>query len=272
MSRYPRKPQDVEPVQTAPAPILSAPAPLFVQDMPEVRDAIQRAVNDGQADASLLHGQFSPDALQNGTIDLSAVSVSKTEHLGFEDAPPAPFSSPELDSEPQRLRDARQRDIEQSREIRAAALGTTPERMFSGEAMRNMYAQEPQHTIQVTKKAEDPIEETHLWGCLNGVQYTIQYFVPVTVPYSVVRQLVELGRCTPPPSCPELMVVALREGAQSGKLNEVLRGVAYDGAGAYDPMTIANINQMGGSVTGLEQARRNMGTKPVISSPGFSFG
>lgn len=255
-----------------PEPVQTAPAPLYVQDMPEVREAIQRAVDIGQADPSLLNGQFSPDALQNGSIDLSAVNVSKTEHLGFEDVPPAPFSSPELESEPERLREARQRDIEQARQIRAAALGTTPERMFSGEAMRNMYAQEPQYTITVMKKAEDPVEETHLWGCLNGVQYTVQYYVPVTVPYSVVRQLVELGRCTPPQSCPELMVVALREGSQSGKLNEVLRGVAYDGAGAYDPMTVANINQLGGSVTGLEQARRSMGTKPVITSPGFSFG
>lgn len=260
------------PQNTTPEPVEPTPAPLFVQDMPQVRDAIQRAVDLGQADPSALHGQFSPSALQDGTLDLSAVVASKTETLGFQDAPPAPFSSPELDSEPQRIREARQKDIQEAREIRAAALGTTPERMFSGEAMRNMYAQEPKHTITVMKKNEDAPDETSLWGCLNGVQYTIQFFVPVAVPYSVVRQLVELGRCAPPPSCPELMVVALREGAQAGKLNEVLRGVAYAGDGAYDPSSIANINQLGGSVTGLEQARRSMGSKPVISAPGFSFG
>ena len=265
MSRYPRKPQDVEPVE-------SAPAPLFVQDMPQVRDAIQRAVDLGQADPSALHGQFSPDALQGGTLDLSAVTVSKTEGLGFQDAPPAPFSSPELESEPQRLRDARQADIAEARRIQAAALGTTPERMFSGEAMRNMYANEPKYTIQVMKKNEDAPDETHFWGCINGVQYTAQYYAPISVPYSVVRQLVELGRCTPPANCPELLEVAIRQGAQAGQLNDILRGIAYAGDGAYDPMSLPNINQLGGSVTGLEQARRNMGSKPVISTPGFSFG
>lgn len=242
--------------------------PLYVEDIPEVQAAVRQAISEGVGDPQMLQGHFDASALApDGTLDLGAIRHESNAHL---ETPPAPMVSQEYLSETPALQNARAAEIRRNQELRAAALGTTVENLFSDQVMRDMYSRESIHTIIVTSLPQDHIGEKTLSGSMNGLGWTVQKNTPIQMPYSMVRFFVEHGRATPPPECPELLAVSMRASARV-QGDEMMLGAASMDFGALPGMEGGfNLATQGNSIVrprGMAPARQ-----PIIAGRGFSFG
>jgi hypothetical protein len=243
--RQPYTPQSSLPTaQKAPAVIGSAPMPetekieaamanmsLHPEDAPALREAYDMAVHTAREQGrptSFGMESFDLSALPGTTLADSApsgVSISDDQEAIDEEAR---LILAQSTAEAERKRRAH----EQALLLAAAQSGVPVAQLFDNEATRKRILSEKRYMVM---PSPEYMGEKAFTMSISCVEFTIYVGRPQMVPYSIMADLVCMGRIAPPHECPELIASSLHAAACKGTISPLAKaanGQAYLGASA----------------------------------------